>query len=799
MRKKRWPFILAGIILLSLILAFFVAHYAVGMMDRAAPPEPETTRETGALYGYVTAAKARWLPGVPMLAGTTITLSPGGYTAESDSRGVYYVTDVPPATYTLTFAKEGFEDYHLENVRVMAGQALYLDGSLFPVPNGASVADLRLTTSMGIGSVPDVFPYHSTVYLDAGQSKNASREGFRWEVYDPEGNLVYDPYFPEYPLAPQVSEMPKASPSLFTFEPPGVGDYTVRLYLQNNKYSVESMAEVTITAVNVAPVASPRVFPGPLPPQKGGSVLPIMSSGAKTAAVGEPVYLRGYALDRNYPTPEHYNPAGIDANIYGLNHDHQQSIFSWRWRLELSTNGTSQDVTTWLQEEDGSTGTGTQHVSFVAAEPGVYRAYLTVLDNNPYEPLESEEGAVEIHVLPQGSAYVAEDALCEECHGPQGDYPASSIPFADTIHGQSGSATCESCHGPGRVHLEARGTNAKKETITVSYDAGTCGQCHEQFNEWEKSMHSDGYAFGFLEIAQPLLLTCNKCHYPQGFARTTSIMERDGVSFKEVTAMKPMFPAGPQFFDFSLLPQADGAGISCTVCHNAHGKSHSENPMALRLGSAEALCATCHEEKWHNVLLRGTAGETGSAYEYPTGEYNAANPHLSNHTCVLCHMDTAVETLDDQGIREVGGHTLRMRSMGDGDTLGGYGPRADNPSQFRLGEDAENVLNLAPCLSCHDEAETFNLANVQAENFALWLELGETLRLQNNQELPGYKPGDKCATCHRGGTLPFANDPELVLENAYSNYKLVGNDRSWGIHNPHYTRQLLKDALNSLQ
>ena len=26
------------------------------------------------------------------------------------------------------------------------------------------------------------------------------------------------------------------------------------------------------------------------------------------------------------------------------------------------------------------------------------------------------------------------------------------------------------------------------------------------------------------------------------------------------------------------------------------------------------------------------------------------------------------------------------------------------------------------------------------------------------------KPGDKCATCHRGGTLPFDNDPDLVLE-----------------------------------
>ena len=69
----------------------------------------------------------------------------------------------------------------------------------------------------------------------------------------------------------------------------------------------------------------------------------------------------------------------------------------------------------------------------------------------------------------------------------------------------------------------------------------------------------------------------------------------------------------------------------------------------------------------------------------------------------------------------------------------------------------------------------------------------------NDGILPATRPGDKCATCHRGGTLPFNTDPQLLLENAYTNYKLIKNDRSWGIHNPEYVRKLLADSIASVK
>jgi predicted CXXCH cytochrome family protein len=732
------------------------------------------------------------LPGVPLLKNAEVILQPGGYRTHSDSRGVYTLNDIPPATYLMTFSAKGYEDFQVENVRVLAGQALFLDGSLFPVPKGAAKAALSLTTAMGVGRTPQEYPYNTTVYLDAGKSHNLSGEGIRWEIYGPDGTLLYDPYDSNRPYTPKITEMPKASPFVFTFVPPGAGKYTIRLYVSNPLSLSESRAEITVEAVNVSPEAYSRVYAGPLPPQKAGSGELQATTGLSITREGEQVYLRGYALDRNYPTPVLYNPGGNTPDIYGKNDDHYQRAFSWQWQLELDQGGKKRDVSNWLLRVPGEN--NLQHVYFTALEAGTYHAMLTVNDNDPYGPLESERAILEILVLPQGSTVGS--GRCLECHSSrQGNI--QSVTWNSTVHGKSNMVTCEDCHGPGEAHIQARGTKAKRATIGITHDAGLCGRCHSQYNQWEKSLHSDGYAFGHLEIARPLLLNCVKCHYAEGFIETTKRMDRDGFAFKDVAFRKPLFPGGPVFFDFNALPQPDASGITCVVCHNPHGESHSGNSAALRLGSAEALCASCHAEKWHNVLLLGKAGETGSAFEYPGNDYPRLNYHLSEKTCVLCHM--AGDNGNMQDAANIGGHTLRMRSKGNTDILGGYGPRPDHRELMRGGEITGNQLLLNACRDCHGDLSTFNVNRFQEEIYTLWLELGELLRAENSGVLPGYRPGDKCATCHRGGTLPFENDSELILENAYTNYKLIGNDRSWGIHNPGYVRKLLTDSIQSLQ
>lgn len=785
MGKKKWVKTLK-IILLTVILlaagAYFAAHRAFALLDRSIPPEPAVKPDRGAVFGYVFSAQKRLLPGMATLKGAQVVLAPGGYEAVADQNGVYYLSDLPPGTYSVTFRAGGFEEYTVEGVRLSGGQPVYLEGALFPEPKGEPKAALSLTTSMGFGKPPAEYAYNTTVYLDAGKSVNASRNGFRFEILGPDGKQVISPLDPPNPLVPVTSEMPKSPPYVFSFQPPAPGEYTVRLYLSNRLSDVESVAEVKVKAVNVPPEAMPSLYAGPLMPQKEGSAGLKVSSGLGVVPKGKPVYIRGYALDQNYPSPELYNPGGNHPDIYGKDNNHEQSVYSWRWRLEKVTGQSAEDVSALLQKVDEKG----QHVMFVPEEPGLYRAWLSACDNDKAGALWSEEQAVEIRVLDE-PAYV-DDSSCLSCH---------DVEYGNTVHGAGQGAGCQDCHGPGSAHLAAKNNKQKRETIDISYEAGLCGQCHVQYNEWEKSMHADGYAYGYYEIARPLLLNCTKCHYPEGFARAAAVSAQTGKPFGEVEFKKPLFPTGPVFFDFSMLPAADGKGVSCAACHDPHKKVSSENPYALRYESGDELCGSCHQEKWHNLVLKGTAGEAGSAFEYESAA-SFSNPHYTKASCVLCHMDKGQAATDDKGIREVGGHTMRMRAKGDAAALGGFGDSPVPGEAVRTGDVEGNILNLGPCRQCHGEINTFNINNVQEENLKLWLEVGELLRERNQGILPGYKPGDKCATCHRGGTLPFFDDPELELEHAYRNYKLVGRDKSFGVHNPGYIRQLLLDTLKQL-
>ncbi|MBT8442674.1 MAG: hypothetical protein KJO76_09840, partial [Gammaproteobacteria bacterium] len=198
-------------------------------------------------------------------------------------------------------------------------------------------------------------------------------------------------------------------------------------------------------------------------------------------------------------------------------------------------------------------------------------------------------------------------------------------------------------------------------------------------------------------------------------------------------------------------------------------------------------------------VLEASAGEVQNGYEYPNEDYDVFNAHNTKRKCVLCHLGEQDDAVDANGVRAVGGHTLRMRDPGPNGIVGGFGPAADDPDTNKDPGETDDILHLAACADCHGPVDTFDLNGSQADVHALWENLGDLLLSANDSVLPGVKPGDKCATCHRGGTLPFDDDPALVLENAYTNYKLVMNDRSWGVHNPRYVRKLLEDSIAAVK
>jgi predicted CXXCH cytochrome family protein len=322
---------------------------------------------------------------------------------------------------------------------------------------------------------------------------------------------------------------------------------------------------------------------------------------------------------------------------------------------------------------------------------------------------------------------------------------------------------CESCHGPASQH------NGTSDTISKTHWPGNCGQCHDQFAQWQKSRHSDPLAFGHAEIAGALLGTCYKCHYTEGFIGAVESAE----GFHDFKY--PLFPAPD-------VPK-DTPNVSCDVCHDPHVQSVI-NPVGIRTGSEESLCGTCHEQKWQNATYTATGDEIGNAYHWTdyTQYQGTGNPHQMPKGCVTCHMAKDITDTDAYGVRKVGAHSLRMRDVGpDGD-----------PGT------ADDLLNIAICQTCHSGLTTFDRNSTRTRIKNKLDTLGNLLKVNNHDYLPPFQPG-KCATCHRGGTLPFINDTETkTLENAYLNYKLILHDRSFGVHNPGYIERLLDDSISAI-
>ena len=784
MRKARW---LGWTIAALMVLVAAGALYLEALFRPPERLEPELPADRALLQGRISQAEGFIPFTLPGIAGARISIEPGGHAATAGPDGRFSVGDISPGVYTLSLSASGFEPVVLSDVALPGGAVTTLpEQPLFPAINGPPVARLKLGSLAPFARPPKLYPYGTAVYLDGSDSENISRAGIRFEIRNERGELLIDPYSATGDaLQPDKPEIPGTSPALFVFKPPAPGEFTVRVILAaKDNTGEDSWAEVRVRAINTPPAALPSIIAGPAPPQKIPGADRRVSSGLQVVRLGEKVFLMGRATDANHASPERYNPGGNDADAYGKNHDHGQRQFDFRWRLFYGAPGEAVAMDDRLMGPDGGATENGQVVHFLAAQPGRYEAQLSVSDNDPSGALTSEAAAVSVLVVADDSAQ--DGSACSGCHAEQ------VARHGDTAHGLA-LVGCDRCHGPAAAHLAVTPGSKdyeqrKRVTQDVSRDAGVCGQCHDVYPEWEKSRHADGMPYGHLEIARPLLVQCSKCHYAKSFAATLKLVRDEGVAFHDIDYKIRPAGIGPLMPDFSKVPAAGETGISCVACHDPHS-STAGAPAGLRTESAGALCQTCHEEKWQNAVLEGTAAEVHNGYEYPGQDYAARNPHATTKKCVRCHLDNRTTTTDARGVRAVGGHTLRMRDAGPNGVLEGAGEPGDG----------DDVLNLAPCQDCHPALASFDRDGVQSEMHARWTELGQLLRTANNGVLPGFKPGDKCATCHRGGTLPFDEDPALVLESAYLNYKLVRNDRSWGIHNPPYVRKLLDDSIESVR
>lgn len=303
--------------------------------------------------------------------------------------------------------------------------------------------------------------------------------------------------------------------------------------------------------------------------------------------------------------------------------------------------------------------------------------------------------------------------------------------WLQTAHAKA-NVSCLSCHKAEDPHSKTAGATASL------YDPGVCAPCHDtEYQEWRRSGHNQPVPYTQDEILPELITDCVRCHNAAGYIEVLQAGRPFATSKGSIAA-------------------ASSPAITCATCHDSHS---AKNPAMLRTGDRASVCDNCHGGKWQHLVLNGTGGQRYADMNY---DQSSVSPHNTGNRCVMCHMAKT------EGVN-AGGHSFQMK-----DDRGG--------------------LNLAGCLPCHKTLSDFNVNGKQAETKAILEALATELKDRNGNELPRNQPG-KCNECHRGGTEPFKKDPDGVLEQAYQNYRLFLFDRSLGVHNPAYTRQLLQDSM----
>jgi hypothetical protein len=291
-----------------------------------------------------------------------------------------------------------------------------------------------------------------------------------------------------------------------------------------------------------------------------------------------------------------------------------------------------------------------------------------------------------------------------------------------------------------------------------------CFNCHSDQNtflvaaerQYENSVHASGAHVGRAESS-----SCSGCHSSNGFL--------DRVNGDS-----------PQGYD-------NPTAIHCFTCHAPHTDRNFmlriTEPQELQNGDsfdagAANICIACHQSRRNvdtyvsgEVELSGHWGPhhgpqgdmflASNGYEYEDYEYEIRPMHrgATEDGCLDCHFESTENYV-------LGGHSFNMEAM-----LGG-----------------EEVLNVAACDRCHGELADFDYEDTQTDVDAL------------SEQLLGLLVDAGLMVDSEEGFEP----PEDVTVSADSagavwNYLLVTEDRSHGVHNADYAKQLLESAIQYLE
>jgi hypothetical protein len=284
---------------------------------------------------------------------------------------------------------------------------------------------------------------------------------------------------------------------------------------------------------------------------------------------------------------------------------------------------------------------------------------------------------------------------------------------------------------------------------------GNDGRIEQARGEWQNSAHASGNY-----IDDTNRSTCVKCHDHQGFLDFQSTGTTHA-PYEVMSAIHCFTCHNPhETGDFSLRVDGavtfvdgtstfdHGAGNLCVNCHQAR-------TAVTSFSSADYVAVTNRFGPHHGPqgnLLIGTNGYEFDGEEYGSTNHAGAVPG----SCAGCHMGN-VEAANGYGI---GGHSFNMADE-EGNDLSGVCANED----------------------CHGEdATSFDIEGIQTDVDSMLTELRGLLVDANVWDDANDEPVTD--TVH---IIPLAG--------ALFNYVTVKEDRSLGVHNPEYIRDLLETSI----
>jgi formate-dependent nitrite reductase cytochrome c552 subunit len=317
------------------------------------------------------------------------------------------------------------------------------------------------------------------------------------------------------------------------------------------------------------------------------------------------------------------------------------------------------------------------------------------------------------------------------------------------------------------------------ERKIVNEDAGesqaslnSCFTCHGEDGyilaaqgEWENSVHASGTSVDYTNRGEGS--DCTRCHDHQGFV--------DFIETGEINA-----------------PYDNVSAIHCFTCHAPHTRGNLslrtdesyelETGITFDVGSAN-LCANCHHARGAvNDMVTADAqvynrwgphhGPQGdlliasNGYEYDGLDYDYENTgHGANDDgCIMCHMGNP---LVHNGYK-IGGHSFNMVNPGD-----------------------EEETLVGVCQECHLSADDFDYENIQSDVEDMLADLHDLLVAAGHLNAGTGLPSGTSTNKHT-----IADEGEA---GALWNYLMVEEDRSEGVHNPSYIRDLLESSIEYME